>query len=140
MAVWRRVAVGAAIVLAGAGVVSVGGWPAAAQLGARPVGRWQLVKIGDRPVATRAGIAFDGSGHVSGNDSCNAFGGAVEFRADRLRIGRLAMTAIGCLADPDGVIAAMDAMLESNQLVRWTLTGAGLTLAGAGQPPLTFRG
>ena len=65
---------------------------------AAPNGRWLAVEIGGMPSARGVETTFelDGSGRVSGQGGCNAYGGPVTLGDGRIGFGPLMATKMAC--------------------------------------------
>jgi putative lipoprotein len=107
---------------------------------------WRLVAIGDRPVPAGPDVTLRfGPSEVSGNGSCNAFGGSYAYDATSgaIRIADLVSTKRACIEPGRNELeatylatlrAASDASIDPDG--RLVLTGAGvlLVLEVAGVP------
>jgi len=100
---------------------------------------WQLVATqhGAVDTSTNATLQVTSSGELSGNDGCNAFGGRVSLSADRLVIGRVVHTMMGCLGANGTVGQAVDSVL-SGGAVQYAINGDTLTITKAGAGTLTY--
>ena len=105
--------------------------------------RWQLVRVGDRPVRTphsprQAHLIFDAeSQRVTGAGGCNRLSGAYERTGDQLTFSKMAGTMMACV---DGM-EAEKAFLEALTKVKsFRIAGQGLELLdGDGKVLATFE-
>lgn len=126
---------GAAAIVAGPGVAE---GPPAADPGAGLAGtRWSLAELGN--TADLAGIVptieFGADGAVSGFAGCNTFGGTYTTDGDKLTMGPLASTKIGCERPASAVETEVFAALSG--VTTWSIGADGRLVLG-GHIPLTF--
>lgn len=60
--------------------------------------QWRLSHLGDQPVLAHppATLLFGTDGRLSGHSACNRFTGSYQLEGDRLSVGPVAATRIGC--------------------------------------------
>jgi heat shock protein HslJ len=92
---------------------------------------WQLTSVVEPsrrwrpPPEVDAVLRFDGDGHFSAT-ACNHYSGPVRIDADRLRVGQLFGTDMGCSGPLGEVEAAFVAVMDGE--VRWAIGGDELRL------------
>jgi heat shock protein HslJ len=104
-------------------------------------GEWRLVSgvhDGDPlPVPDRAPITMViGGSQVGGTSACNHYGGELTLSGDRISIGAMTMTEMGC--DPPIMEAESRYIAALAAVDRWTRADEALTLAGE-DVELTYR-
>lgn len=88
---------------------------------------WQLVQLGDEPVAAGSGaqVLFDrDSGRVSGSGGCNRISGTFTRSGIALKIGQLAATRMAC-ADPARGANEAQFISALQSTASYSLAGAG---------------
>lgn len=127
---------GAAAIVAGPGVAE--GPPAANPAAGLAGTRWSLAELGN--TADLAGIVptieFGADGAVSGFAGCNTFGGTYATDGDKLTMGPLASTKIGCERPASAVEAEVLSGLSG--VTTWSIGADGRLVLG-GPMPLTFE-
>jgi heat shock protein HslJ len=103
---------------AAAAVVTPAPAPAAAPAVAPPdpkvLGEWRIEQARSAPLVDKrqARLNFGADGAVSGNASCNTFGGRYTLTGDKLKIGNLAITRKACgdalMEQEDRVLTALE--------------------------------
>ncbi len=80
---------------------------------------------------TRIELSFDDDGrNLGAHAGCNHMGAEVEIDGERLRVGDIAQTLIGCPSDLEEQDRWLDGFLRSDP--RWSLAGDALTLTSGG--------
>lgn len=100
---------------------------------------WLLVAYGgSAPIGmTMPTLAFQ-DGQVSGNASCNSFGGSFEVTGDRLSFGPMFMTEMFCM-DPEGVMDQEGLYLQMlGSVERFEISDGQLVLFTASGDTLNF--
>jgi len=100
---------------------------------------WLLVGYGGSvPIGmTMPTLAFQ-DGQVSGNASCNSFGGSFEVKGDRLSFGPMFMTEMFCM-DPEGVMDQESLYLQMlGGVERFEINDGRLTLFTSSGETLNF--
>ena len=100
---------------------------------------WELVAYGGQaPIGmTLPTLAFQ-EGQISGNASCNSFGGSFEVKGDRLSFGPMFMTEMFCM-DPEGVMDQESQYLQMlGSVERFEITDGQLVLFTSGGDTLNF--
>jgi len=90
---------------------------------------WKLVTYRkNAPIpGTTPTLAFE-DGKVSGNASCNSFGGAYQVQGENIQFGELFLTAMACM-NPEGIMEQeVDYMQMLMQVTRFELKEGQLTL------------
>ncbi len=100
---------------------------------------WQLVSLnGDSPVVNTApSIAFE-DGQVSGNSSCNTYGGEYKLKGDTIEFGMLMSTMMAC-ADPAAMDQEQAFLAFLGSVERWELRDGTLLLFRADGDALVFE-
>lgn len=100
---------------------------------------WQLVSIaGKAPVVnTSPSIAFE-DGQVSGNSSCNSYGGEYTIKGDTIQFGMLMSTMMAC-ADHAAMNQERDFMVFLRSVERWELRDGQLFLFRPDGETLVFE-
>lgn len=93
----------------------------------------------NRPMeGTQPTIRFE-DGQVSGNASCNSYGGSYEVQGDKIGLSALFMTEMFCM-EPEGVMDQESTYLEMlGNAVTFELSGGVLTIVAGPQQTLTFE-
>ncbi len=93
---------------------------------------WKLDQIAGQPVEeqTSPTLAFDNKGQVSGNASCNSFGGTYDAEHGKLTFGPLWSTMMAC---PDSGVMEQEAAYFKAlaEAASYTVEGEQLTLMDA---------
>jgi heat shock protein HslJ len=106
------------------------------------VGTWTLTGVVSPDGTTTsspvrpASVTFDGRGHLSGSDGCNAVSGPVTVRAGKLDVGQLGMTYVACAGTVNAESSAFDSILGRG--VTWVVHGPQLTVSKDGAGALVF--
>jgi heat shock protein HslJ len=92
---------------------------------------WTVVSIGGQPtlVDARPTMVFEFDGALSGSSGCNQYSGRFRTDGDRISVGQLASTMMGCEADRMAQEQAFSAALGGATSWRQTETGS-LELSG----------
>ncbi len=93
----------------------------------------------NRPLeGTQPTIHFE-DGQVSGNASCNSYGGSYEVQGDKIGFSALFMTEMYCM-DPEGVMDQETLYLEMlGKAVTYEINSGVLTIVIGPQQTLTFE-
>jgi heat shock protein HslJ len=103
---------------------------------------WQLTSVVEPsrawspPPEVDAVLRFDGQGQFTAT-ACNQYGGPVRIDADRLRLGQVLGTDMGCSGPGGKVEAAFIAVMDGE--VRWAISGEELRLDKPDGRGLRFR-
>lgn len=99
---------------------------------------WVLTDYqGNAPIGNAPTLSFE-DGQVSGNASCNSFGGGYSVKGDKLTFGVLGATEMYCM-DPEGIMDQESAYLQLlGQADSFEIQDGQLLLFSGGQAVLTF--
>jgi heat shock protein HslJ len=95
---------------------------------------WTVISIAGQPVApdARPTMTFDPGGTVSGNGGCNQYTGSFRTEGDRIAVGQVSSTLMGCEGERGRQEAAFLSALQGAGT--WRLAEEGnLVIAGAGE-------
>jgi len=100
---------------------------------------WELRDLGGAPVLEdrRPTLSFVEPGRISGNASCNRFGGAADLGDGTIKVGNLAVTKMACTPELDAQERAYLAALQNAS--RMELVGGQLVIrCDSLEQPLRF--
>ena len=101
---------------------------------------WELRDLGGTPVLEdrRPTLSFADPGRITGNGSCNRYGGGADLGDGTIKVGPLAVTKMACTAEIDAQERAYLAALQN--AARLELVGGELVVhSDSLEKPLRFR-
>lgn len=99
---------------------------------------WRAVEVrGHRPVAGAEPTVHFAGGRIGGSTGCNSFGGEIEIDGDRVQLGEVATTLIGCEPEISEIEAHFTLALGS--VDRITLRADGLLVLSGTDGEIILR-